>query len=436
VYGRVAKLVSDNEPILCADAWMDIHKKLGTKVVHISAYNAKANGSAEVMVKQLKSTLSAFERQGLKWWIALPACERAYNDSVHTVTGYTPFYLTFGRHPLPDLNPLLEPHANILIQEFVNHTQAELARVHGEVSNKLHENRIRETTKRNAKRSPTIDYKVGDMVYLETSQLKKPPALAPLRSGPYAITKLAAEGNAAFLEGFRHPFSVELLTPALCYANGINPHLTKHNIAYPNPEMNVTPVAQHVQRVTDSPVQETDVVFAGENLTNPSLEFEVELEGQEDEVKEPLIVQEAIEDFLEDNEEVWEYQPEIRVVPSTPNLKPAPGILRVRQGGMSALGVAQLTPPSTTDLPANEEEGDGKNEEGTNSIVQIGAHVILPAQLPADITEVIEVTGRSKNSAVLLCRMSNGQKCRVTLRQLVSILGHDRVALLLAQKKK
>ena len=362
----------------------------------------------------------------------MPACERAYNDSVHTVTGYTPFYLTFGRHPLPDLQPLLEPEADTLIQEFVNQTQAELARVHGEVANKLHENRIRETTKRNEKRSPTIDYKIGDMVYLETSRLKKPPGLAPLRSGPYAITKLAAVGNAAFLEGFRHPFSVELLTPTLCYANGINPHLTKHNITYPNPENNVTPVAQPVQRVTNSPVQETDVVFAGESFTNPSLELEVELEGPADEVKEPLIVQEAIEDFLTDNEEVWEYHPEVRVVPSTPNLKPNPGILRVRQEDLSALGVAQQTPSPTTDFPTR----DGKDEEGRDGIVQIGAHVILPAQLPADIIEVLELTGRSRNSAVLLCSMNDGRKCRVTLRQLTSILGHDRVALLLAQMKK
>jgi hypothetical protein len=32
VYGRIGKLVSDNEPILCVDAWLDIHKKLGTNL--------------------------------------------------------------------------------------------------------------------------------------------------------------------------------------------------------------------------------------------------------------------------------------------------------------------------------------------------------------------------------------------------------------------
>jgi hypothetical protein len=120
VYGRVGKLVSDNEPILCADAWLDVHIKLGTKLKHISAYNAKANGAAEIMVKQLKAMLTSYEKQGLKWWRALAACERAYNDSVHSVTGYTPFFMQFGRHPLPDLNPYLTPEEDQLIQTFIH----------------------------------------------------------------------------------------------------------------------------------------------------------------------------------------------------------------------------------------------------------------------------------------------------------------------------
>jgi hypothetical protein len=69
---------------------------------------------------------------------------------------------------------------------------------------------------------------VGDYIYLETSALRHTPALAPLRSRPYAIEKVVANGNDVYLEGFRHPFNVEFITPTLCFANGINPHLTQH----------------------------------------------------------------------------------------------------------------------------------------------------------------------------------------------------------------
>jgi hypothetical protein len=75
------------------DAWLDIHKKLRTKLTLISAYNAEADDAAEIMVKLLKAMLTTFERHGLEWWRALAACERSYNDGVHSVTWYTPFFI-------------------------------------------------------------------------------------------------------------------------------------------------------------------------------------------------------------------------------------------------------------------------------------------------------------------------------------------------------
>jgi hypothetical protein len=434
VYGRIAKLVSDNEPILCAEAWTHVHEKLGTKVKHISAYNAQANGAAEVMVKQLKAMLASYERQGLKWWKSLAACEKAYNDSVHSVTGYTPFYMMFGRHPLPDIHSLCEPEEEVLIQEFINTTQAELARVHEDAANKILQHTIRDTTKRNAKKSPTLDYKVGDYVFLETSRLKKAPVLAPLRSGPYAITKLVANGNAVFLEGFRHPFSVELITPALCFANGINPHLTQHvlhnDVITHNPPENANLPAVHNEnpRVTNTLGEGNDVVTTdtedAPSPSIPSVELEVEIEGVEDEHTpvQPQLIQEAIQDFMEDNEEVWAYQPEVRVVPSQPSLKPNKDIIRIRATPDQVLGV-----PSGI-LPIEQ-------SEHVEAIVQIAAHVILPDQLPGDITEILAVDGRTINSAILLCQMSNGQQCRISTRQLLTILGKDRVGTLLNQSK-
>jgi hypothetical protein len=255
VYGRVGKLVSDNEPILCADAWLDIHKKLGTKLTHISAYNAKANGAAEIMVKQLKAMLTAFERQGLKWWRALAACERAYNDSVHSVTWYTPFFMNFGRHPLSDLNSYLNEEEDNLVQQFIHQTQAELATCHQDVHAKMLAETIRETAKRNAHRSPTLHYTIGDYVYLENSKMRNTPALAPLRSGPFKITNIVAGGNSIYVEGFRHPFNVELLTPTLGYASGITPHLTKHLLDLQEPMLHVVhaPINATIQGVTPIP---------------------------------------------------------------------------------------------------------------------------------------------------------------------------------------
>jgi hypothetical protein len=321
------------------------------------------------------------------------------------------------------------------------------------------QDKIRETAKRNARRSPTLEYKVGDLVFLETSLLKKPATLAPLRIGPYAITKIVANGNAAFLEGFRHPFSVELLTPTLCFANGINPHLTQHQLDHNtiipvNPEINVPSNAHTDQRVTELPHGEDVVVPTGTDLHSSSLQIEVELEGvTEEDVEQlnPQVLQEAVEDFLQDNQEVWEYQPEVRVVPSQPTLKPSSDIIRVRAGDHPQLGIAHQVPspitrfpssaPSTSVTGSTTDQADPEpiallDEDSIQHVVQIPPHVILPAQLPGDITKILELTGRTRNSAVLLCLMSNGQKCSVTLRQLTSILGHARVEALLGPFKK
>lgn len=228
VYGRPGRLVSDNEPILCADAWVHVHKKLGTKLTHISAYNAKANGAAEVMVKQLKSMLRAYEVQGLKWWKVLSACERGYNDSVHSATGFTPFYMNFGRHPYQNMESFMEPMEEQFVNEFVHNVQSELAVAHELAREKIRTKQVKDTAARNEHRQFFADkLAVGNMVWLETSALRKSHSLAPLRTGPHMITNIVANGNAVYLEGFRHPFNVALVTPTLTWANGVETHLSK-----------------------------------------------------------------------------------------------------------------------------------------------------------------------------------------------------------------
>jgi len=454
VYGRVAKLVSDNEPILCAEAWLSIHEKLGTKVSRVSAYNAKANGAAEVMVKQMKSMLATYERQGMKWWRSLAACERAYNDSVHKVTGYTPFYMMFGRHPLPDLQQLTTPEEDILIQSFINETQAELARVHEDAAGKILDSSIRQTVKRNAKRTPTLDYKVGDYVLLETSAFRKTPALAPLRSGPYAITQIVAGGNAAYIEGFRHPFNVELLTPTVCYRNGLNGHLTKYHIE----TQTITPITHEEAHVSTSggepgiaqpPLGELGVLPAGEpGVEDVALELLVDVQAaapppipegaaastttsppeipQEEAAEEPLgqprAIEEAVQDFLDDTEDLWEFQPLVRIVPTSQPVNNPAAIIRAGLSDQDNLGtLVQPLPPVAPQPPPT-----------ALPILDIPPSTILPAQLPGDIISIISVEGKTRNSAIFLCQMSNGDQCRISQRHLTTLLGSDKVALLLS----
>jgi hypothetical protein len=273
-----------------------MHEKLGTKMTHVSAYNAKANSVAETMVKQLKSMLRAYEVQGLKWWKVLAACERNYNDSVNSAIGFTPFYMNFGRHPYQHVGTILEPLEEQFVTEFcaeiVAQQQAELGRIHGLAAERLQERLVKETARRNEKRNPTLDYHVDDYVYLETSAIKKSHSLAPLRSGPFKVTKITANGNAVYLEGFRHPFNVEILTPTLCYSDGRQSHLTQHDLDH---EV-VVPAAFHL------PLNEAHAVGEPEPEVDPALiDIETKHEG-------------VVQELLDENDVP---EPIVRIVPSS-----------------------------------------------------------------------------------------------------------------------
>jgi hypothetical protein len=466
VYGRVGKLVSDNEPILCSEAWTHIHQLLGTKVTHVSAYNAKANGAAEVMVKQLKAMLTAYERQGLKWWRVLSACERAYNDSVHSCTGFTPFYMMFGRHPLPDIHSLLDGPEQDFVTKFVHLVQSNQAHSHSTVQDILLANSIRETAKRNAKRTPTLDYKVGDLVYLETSALRKTPALAPLRSGPYAITQIIASGNAAYLEGFRHPFHVELLTPVLGYASGITPHLTKHLLDLQQP---VLPLPQGQAPQTPAVQENGGGAVAVDADLQPDPQDDVILQVEMDiltDLDADQAAQEAVQEFLLDDQEVWEFTPHVKIVPnpmpaqSSPTVAISTELLSVvPQSNGQILPITDPLPaieiesiPIATDLNGNEPqstlgvtqdqpdpsppqsapEQDEPPAQYPGDIINLGKDIILPNQLPAEIVAIIDKEGNTRASTMLIILLDNHERYRVSQRQLQGILGHKVLEQLLA----
>jgi hypothetical protein len=287
------------------------------------------------MVRNLKAMLRAYEVQGLKWWKVLAACERSYNDSINKATGFTPFYMNFGRHPYQHAGTMLQPIEEQFVAEFVaeyvTQTQSELARVHDIAADRMLDRMIKETARRNAKRSPTIDYHVGQYVYLETSALKKSHSLAPLRSGPFQSTEVTSNGNYVYLEGFRHPFNVEIITPTITYRDGSNPHLTKHDL---DKEV-VTPVAWHLstpnieaphqQDAEQPPTDEEDTV-----------DIDIELENTEL----PPTYEEVME-ILDEDEEIWGREPLVRIVPSSKPLSQPNIINRIpsQPTTNSALGI-------------------------------------------------------------------------------------------------
>ena len=100
LHGVPRVIVSDRGPILVSKFWktfchyLSVDRRLGT------AFHPQTDGQTERQNQTLEQYLRifcCFEQDD--WAIWLSSAEFAYNDSVHSTTGFTPFYAYTGRHP-------------------------------------------------------------------------------------------------------------------------------------------------------------------------------------------------------------------------------------------------------------------------------------------------------------------------------------------------
>jgi hypothetical protein len=97
-FGPVAMLVTDKGTEFCNMLINELSKQLGVRKVNTTAVNPRADGVAENQMRYLKDTLSGYcNRFQDDWDLYLVHIANAYNSTINLATGYTPFYLLFGR---------------------------------------------------------------------------------------------------------------------------------------------------------------------------------------------------------------------------------------------------------------------------------------------------------------------------------------------------
>ena len=71
----------------------------GCTKTHTTSYHPQGNGGCERFNQTLLGLLGTLDQQRQDDWVsALPNLLQAYNNSIHSTTGYAPTYLMFGRH--------------------------------------------------------------------------------------------------------------------------------------------------------------------------------------------------------------------------------------------------------------------------------------------------------------------------------------------------
>ena len=114
IHSMPLKVITDNGPECANQLMTELAYLLGMKQTKISPYNSKANGKVENIHKTVKTMLCAYMKEfKTNWDLLLPLVEFAMNTSRNVNTGYTPFFLHFGRH----LNMPLEIKLRLLVTE-------------------------------------------------------------------------------------------------------------------------------------------------------------------------------------------------------------------------------------------------------------------------------------------------------------------------------
>ena len=211
-HGMPLKIISDRDTRFTSDVWRSLFEKLHTRLAMSSPYKASTDGLVERTNRVLEEMLRAFtENKHRNWDQFLTAAEFAYNNTVNTSTGYTPFFLDTGQHPLDPHAHAFAPSADSISgdldqRNYATSTNAIMAEWEDALSfahSALMDAQESYARYANRFRQDKV-YKEGDQVWLDTKHVSvvnadgkftKRTTFDKRRYGPYTIKKVLVKGD-------------------------------------------------------------------------------------------------------------------------------------------------------------------------------------------------------------------------------------------------
>ncbi|GLB43148.1 putative retrotransposable element tf2 155 kda protein type 1-like [Lyophyllum shimeji] len=189
LHGLPDAFVSDRGPQFVAEFTRELYRLLGIKLSTSTAYHPQSDGQTERVNQELEQYLRVFcnERQD-DWDDLLPEAEFQYNNHVHSATKFMPFMLDTGRNPRMGFEPRPLNSNNETANEFFERmklaqeeAKAALAKAKDDMARYYDQRRI-----------PAPEYKPGDRVYLDASDIqttRPSKKLSHRYLGPYTIER-------------------------------------------------------------------------------------------------------------------------------------------------------------------------------------------------------------------------------------------------------
>uniref|UniRef100_A0A2D4H6R2 Integrase catalytic domain-containing protein n=1 Tax=Micrurus lemniscatus lemniscatus TaxID=129467 RepID=A0A2D4H6R2_MICLE len=151
-----------------ASFWRLFLKMLGCSQGLSSAYHPSTNGAAERTNAMVERYLRSYVMyQQTKWTDFIPFAELAYNNAVHSSTGYSPFFIVHGMEIGPIPNFVSTQKDPITMQEWSEKIQQGW----DSVRTALKESTSKMKMQADKKRKEGNTFKIGDTVYLSTNTL-------------------------------------------------------------------------------------------------------------------------------------------------------------------------------------------------------------------------------------------------------------------------
>ena len=203
-YGPPDSVLADNGTQFTSVVLAITCKAIGTRQRFATIYHPECNGQIERWHRFLKERLTIRQKanalnflKGDDWDIYIPSVVFSYNAAVHSITGYSPFQILYGR--LPSLPLRLAKLTTLKVPQLRNYEDylQFLTKTLGVIRNKVLQNtflKSRALDKRNRDRSD-FDFEVGELVYQRALGLKGNLAsFSDKWLGPYEVLSRTENG--------------------------------------------------------------------------------------------------------------------------------------------------------------------------------------------------------------------------------------------------
>jgi hypothetical protein len=189
LHGVPKTIVSDRVPQFVSKFWEELHKSLGTKLLHSSAYHPQTSGQTkrvnQILEDMLRACVLEFPQ---KCDDCLPLAEFSYNNSYQESIKMAPFEALYGRRCCTPLNWSEPVERSFFRPDMVKETEEKVRRI----IHNLKKAQARQKSYVDKRRMP-LYFLVGDYVYLKVSPMKGISCfgvkgkLAPRYIGPFLI---------------------------------------------------------------------------------------------------------------------------------------------------------------------------------------------------------------------------------------------------------